>query len=106
MEMYVKIVYLETIKRENGLSGDIKILMNVDIGIYIVSKNINSILGININDVLRNKKMSEIDYDFICVDGCGDTPLNKMKHCKDPEDPTLVCPRCGNCKWYIVPKKE
>ena len=52
--MCVKIVYLETIKRENGLNGDIKILMNVDIGIYIVSKNINSILGININDVLRN----------------------------------------------------
>jgi len=54
MEMCVKIVYLGTIKKENGLSGDIKILMNVDIGIYIVSKNINSILGININDVLRN----------------------------------------------------
>ena len=51
--MYVKIVYLEIIKRESGLRGDLRILMNVDIGIYIVSKNINSILGININDVLR-----------------------------------------------------
>lgn len=59
MEMCVKIVYLETIKRENGLNGDIKILMNVDIGIYIVSKNINSILGININDVLRNNDRRE-----------------------------------------------
>ena len=56
MEMCVKIVYLETIKEGNGLSEDIKILMNVDIGIYIVPKNISSILGININDVLRNKK--------------------------------------------------
>jgi len=56
MGMCAKIVCLETIKRENGLSGDIKILMNVDIGIYIVSKNINSILGININGVLRKNE--------------------------------------------------
>ena len=59
MEMCVKIVYLETIKRENGLSGDIKILMNVDIGIYIVSKNIDSTAGININDVLRKNDRRE-----------------------------------------------
>ncbi len=45
-------------------------------------------------------------YLFICVAGCGDVRLVDMKPCKDPLDPTIVCPKCGNCTWYITPKKE
>ena len=86
--MYVKIVCLEIIERESGLREDLKILMNVDIGIYIVSKSRDSILGININDVLRNKKMSKkIDkiekpfwkelngMDGVIIDISGTTPV-------------------------------
>lgn len=29
---------------------------------------------------------------FICEHGCGDFTIKQMKPCKDPEDPTLVCP--------------
>jgi len=45
-------------------------------------------------------------YTFICVAGCGDSKLGDMKTCKDPIDPTIVCPQCGNCTWYIAPHKE
>jgi hypothetical protein len=41
---------------------------------------------------------------FICVHGCGDIKLKEMKNASDPEDPTLVCPKCGRCTWYITPK--
>jgi hypothetical protein len=43
---------------------------------------------------------------FICVNGCGDSKLNEMKPARDPEDPTIVCPKCGRCMWYIVPPKN
>ena len=49
-------------------------------------------------------------YLFLCSMGmCGDIKLKDMKHTRNPEeDPSLVCPHCGGCEWYIVPndKKE
>lgn len=45
-------------------------------------------------------------YTFLCTMMCGEIKLEDMKPCKDPKDPTIVCPVCGNCTWYIVPKKE
>lgn len=49
--------------------------------------------------------MSE-KYLFLCAYGCGDIDLEDMKHCKDPEDPTLVCPKCGKCGWFITPNDK
>ena len=43
---------------------------------------------------------------FICVHGCGAIKLKEMKNASDPEDPTLVCPKCGRCTWYITPKSR
>jgi len=46
------------------------------------------------------------EYLFLCTYGCGDILLKNMKNCKDPEDPTLVCPECGTYTWYIVPNDK
>lgn len=46
------------------------------------------------------------EYTFICKAGCGDFPLKAMRNCRDPEDPTLVCPECGCCQWHIVPPRN
>ncbi|MFW9971720.1 MAG: hypothetical protein ACFFDF_16125 [Candidatus Odinarchaeota archaeon] len=54
----------------------------------------------------ESEKNKNIEYLFICVAGCGDYKLEDMKPCKDPTDPTIVCPRCGCCQWYIVPNKK
>ena len=46
------------------------------------------------------------NYLFICVNGCGDIKLVDMKSSKIKDDPTVVCPKCGYCLWYITPTKE
>ena len=43
---------------------------------------------------------------FICVAGCGDFKIKEMKIASDPEDLTLICPRCGRCMWYITTKNS
>ena len=50
-------------------------------------------------------KIDSIKHLFICVNGCGDFKLTDMKPSKVPDDPTIVCPKCGCCQWYITPIK-
>ena len=55
---------------------------------------------------LTLKELTLKEYLFICVSGCGDFKLSEMKASKESEDPTIVCPKCGCCTWYISPKKD
>lgn len=41
---------------------------------------------------------------FICVYGCGAFKLEEMNIAYRRYDPTLVCPICGRCEWFITPK--
>jgi hypothetical protein len=43
---------------------------------------------------------------FVCGSGCGVFIINEMKNAKSSEDPTLVCPKCGSCSWFITSIKE
>lgn len=37
---------------------------------------------------------------------CGEVRVIDMKQAIDPDDTTLVCPKCGNCTWYIEPYND
>jgi len=39
---------------------------------------------------------------FVCGGGCGNFTINEMKRAKSLDDPTLVCPKCGGCGWFIT----
>lgn len=54
--MYAKTANIPIIKKENGLKKGLEILVLKDIGIYIVPRKRNSILGINIKYVLKKRK--------------------------------------------------
>jgi len=45
-------------------------------------------------------------YKFVCGGGCGNFKINEMKKAKSPDDPTLVCPKCGSCSWFITSINE
>ncbi|MBA7467110.1 hypothetical protein ES707_02306 [subsurface metagenome] len=47
----------------------------------------------------------KVEYLFICVNGCGGFKPEAMNIAYRHYDPTLVCPNCGRCEWYIEPKK-
>ena len=54
---------------------------------------------------LKNLEDKKEDL-FICVGGCGEYSLEDMKPSSDPEDPSVVCPKCGCESFYIIPKKN
>jgi hypothetical protein len=60
-------------------------------------------------DEIRNENeedSKEKNLLYICSKGCGDFTADKMKEAANPEDPTLVCPKCGSCEWYLAPIDE
>jgi predicted RNA-binding Zn-ribbon protein involved in translation (DUF1610 family) len=50
-------------------------------------------------------QMSKINVKFVCSKMCGNFTLEEMKQARG-DDPTLVCPRCGTCEWYLTPVDE